>query len=289
MLIREATVASLLPNGRLATNVQFQVARLLIVFEWSANLPASMDAVFNFLSGIDCSIAYVAQGSTHRHSHEIPLSVFAQFDSSAEGSILVNQNAAATINKVIVPVMMSPEGALNNKGNDQFQIEFSDIPSTGDFTVALYGMESPLATPALLQYHTLTIESDKRQDGFALHQYNSIAVNPASLTELELEYSNGRDVRFTPEELRYLAHSTNDVVAVGSTGAHPVMALSGLYDHVIIDVSAVTGLKIYKNAGAPCHIYGEKTTIVRKVQEAQQVNAGFQDTTAEHILKDINN
>ncbi|MCG8329802.1 MAG: hypothetical protein MI974_19050 [Chitinophagales bacterium] len=266
--------------------VTSEIAEILLHFRFGSASYGDLQDIVSMMDSVLVSIAYVSNGNSIRHSHQVPLTVIADYQAAFEGVFSGNQDVAGGVmDDLRVSVPLCSSGSLVLSGDEQIQIQLTGLPADASDELDIYGLEMPTRDVELVQFKKLIVPADEQDKTFRLNDYELLLIEPSDFDELLLSYSNGNTCKYTPAELIYLSEKTNELAVhfrPSSIGSLTDASLPGYISYVAFDVSSVTSVQCLRAAGgAVVEMYGIHSTVVAAPAPVVAVNNNLTDTTLE--------
>lgn len=264
--------------GTISEIITSQLGKLLLVFDFSTAKPASMQTVFDLLKNIKVNLDINTDGRSSRVYRAIPLSAIVEYDAANEGTIYVQQDSANTIGKVIACIPISNEGSYDLDADGQYRLDITGLPTTAGLDLSLYGFNSPIQSNTHIEASVHTCQADSPDTTVKLDAYETALIPINDVESVRITYSNGQTQELYRDELLAVQAGTNDVLAIGQTGAHPAMAMASTYQHAVLDIVAAREIVVTKAVGTAATLHLFRTVVNGNGRAASSKNASLTST-----------
>lgn len=155
-----------------------------------------------------------ANGSNLEVATQIPLKDFIVL--STYGSEAVFSDA--TYECIAICQISDGNGAYMLGEGESFKFKLTGLDATKTYVV--YGLEDAADSMHLLKFDTKVLLSDVPTQKYEVSNYDLLSIADASnvLSEINLYYSNGRTVKYTPFELKAIQKDIDPVPAILQAG-----------------------------------------------------------------------
>lgn len=265
--------------GSLTETVSTEIAKLALGVKIDAITIADLDELLTEFSATKVSVSLWRNGQNLRIYSNVPLTAIAEFDTANEGVLFVESDA--NIREVYFPIPVSMMGAVDLDGESQIKVDITGLPTAATWQFALFGVQSPVLDTSVISMVQATAQADHPSYSVAVSDYSQVLIPIADVLSVNIDYSNGRGVEFTADELKLAHAATNDafVISRGSAGAGTFFGMGGHYQYAVLDITGAVRVRVDKLTSGSAVLFFVGETQVGDVDLVNSVNSQLIDTT----------
>lgn len=220
-------------------------------------------------------------GNPQRPISQMPLMAIIEHAQNEEGIIKVVVNHDKTV-EFHVYLPLTKDGNILFNNDETMTLELS---AAEDIAIDVWTIESAIAAPDFFNFQNLDVLNGKKDVEFDVSKYESIMIPMSALTantELTIEFTNGKIVRYRKPELSFIGLLVNDL-CFGSYQR----SINGFGNFGILATSTVKSIRINRDTVSAFTIIAVERVVVKDVQNVARANSGLVDLTAVKLDRDI--
>lgn len=146
--------------------------------------------------------------------------------------------------ETVAVLELAEGGAYKLEGNDKLRIELSGLDNTKTYVID--GIEEPIEVTECYEFEEKIILADSKVVDIATSDFDIAVIDDSnSITEIQMEYSNGRTCTYTRRELRAMSQDIDPIAYVKKDGK----AITGFVGILQIPLTLVNSITVKKATG----------------------------------------